>query len=186
MACGRSGTASAIWDWASARNGIEEALVNRFKVDWLDCDFENATSLPALAYTPDIVVLQEIIEHIRKPKQFLTTLHSWMPDGSKLYLTTNNIHYIGYILKLAAGKEIFHPAISEDSEYPGHCTYYSLDGLTHFLGNLGFTVLSASRVNFLPDSHFYRNRLFAMVKNQLTISLPRKYATHLEFLCEKR
>lgn len=163
-----------------------EALVNKFHAEWLDCDFENADSLPEPAHKPDIVLLQEVLEHIRRPKSFLSTLHKWMPDRSKLYLTTNNIHYIGYILKLVAGREIFHSATSEGSGYPGHCTYYSLDGLAQFLDDIGFTVLSARRINFLPDSHFYTNRLFAMVKNGLTRSMPRRYSTHLEFLCQKR
>ena len=161
-------------------------LVNTFNVDWIDCDFENASSLPALTYEADIVMLQEVIEHIRRPKAFLAALYKWMPVGAKLYLTTNNIHYIGYMLKLAAGKEIFDSATTEDAVYPGHCTYYSLEGLAGFLGDLGFTILSASRLNFLPRSRFYRNRLFATMKNGLTKSFPHRYASHLEILCEKR
>lgn len=164
----------------------KEELLNRFKVEWQDCDFESVSSVPILDDTVDIVTLQEVIEHIRKPKAFLTALYDSMPLGAKLYLTTNNIHYIGYVLKLAAGKEIFDPATSEDAVYPGHCTYYSLGGLSHFVSDLGFTVLSARRVNFLPESRFYRNRLFAKIKNGLTTSLPHKYATHIEVLCQKR
>jgi len=163
-----------------------EMLVGKFKVDWLECDFEDSSSLPVPQYRPDIVTLQEVIEHIRRPKAFLAALHAWMPSGAKLYLTTNNIHYIGYILKLAAGKEVFDSAMSEDGVYPGHCTYYSRDGLAKFLEDLGFAVLSASRVNFLPESGFYRSGLFAALKNGLTKSVPNRYASHLEIVCQKR
>lgn len=162
-----------------------ETLLNKFHADFYECDFENASTLPVLPYKPDIVTFQELLEHIRQPKAFLTTLHTWMPVGTEIYLTTNNIHYIGYILKLLARKEIFHPAMLEGTVYPGHCTYYSLDGLTHLLTDIGFTVVSADYVNFLPQSRFYRNRVFGFVKNLLVKSVPVKYGTHLEILCQK-
>jgi hypothetical protein len=108
-----------------------------------------------------------------------------MPPAAKLYVTTNNLSYIGYILKQLAGKEIFDSAMSEDSVYPGHCTYYSLGGLTSLLIGIGFSVESASRVNFLPGVHFYRRRASALAKNLLVEAVPRRYATHLEVLCVK-
>ena len=108
-----------------------------------------------------------------------------MPPGSNLYMTTNNLSYIGYILKMAAGREIFDPAMTEGTVYPGHCTYYSLRGLADFLSEIGFTILSTSRVNFLPPSKFYRRRGAGLLKNLLTRSMPNLYATHLEILCRK-
>jgi hypothetical protein len=162
-----------------------EALLEKFKVGWLECDFESENGFPPPVQDADIIVLQEVLEHIRRPKLFLTALHSWAPRGAKLYLTTNNIHYLGYILKLAAGKEIFHPATTEDTVYPGHCTYYSLNGLSQFLEEIGFKVLSSTRFNFLPASRFYQHRAIAAIKYGLTRSVPMKYATHLEVLCEK-
>jgi hypothetical protein len=162
-----------------------KALIEKFDASWLECDFENGNGIPPPPLKPDVVVLQEVVEHIRKPKSFLTALHGWMPTGTKLYLTTNNIHYIGYILKLTAGKEIFHPASTEDTVYPGHCTYYSLNGLSAFLEEIGFKVLASTRINFLPGSRFYRSRPFAMIKNGLTKLAPKRYATHLEILCQR-
>jgi len=165
---------------------FKEALSSRFNIELMECDFEDSKSLPKLEYKPDIVTLCEVLEHIRRPKAFLKAVYEWMPSGARLYLTTNNIHYIGYILKLCAGKEIFHPAETEDSIYPGHCTYYSKEGLTRFLEDVGFKVLSASRLNFLPPSQFYRRRLFGGAKNMLTRIAGSKYATHLEVLCQKQ
>jgi len=109
-----------------------------------------------------------------------------MRRGAKLYITTNNLHYIGYILKLIARKEIFDPITTEDSVYPGHCSYYSLRGLGRLLEDLGFVVQSADQVNFLPHSRYYRRRLSAVTKNAVTKAFPRAYATHVEILCEKR
>jgi hypothetical protein len=109
-----------------------------------------------------------------------------MRSAAKLYITTNNLHYIGYILKLIARREIFDPAMTEDSVYPGHCTYYSLAGLARLLQELGFVVRSAEQVNFLPQSRYYRRRFSAFAKNTVTKAFPRAYATHVEILCEKR
>jgi hypothetical protein len=167
-------------------NWYRDVLTDRFGVEWFDCDFENPVGFAALSCRPDIVVLQEVLEHIRRPKAFLTAIHAWMQRGARLYLTTNNLHYAGYILKLAAEKEIFDSATTEDSVYPGHCTYYSLTGLGRVLEDLGFAVLFADRVNFLPESRYYRKRVFAVAKNALIRSVPRRYATHLEILCERR
>jgi hypothetical protein len=165
---------------------FRNVLRHKFDTEWVECDLENPESLLQVSHRPDIVVLQEVIEHIRKPKALLTVLHAWMRPAARLYLTTNNLHYIGYILKLMARKEIFHPMTTEDSVYPGHCTYYSLDGLARVLEELGYVILSSGRVNFLPHSRFYKRRGFALAKNVLAKSFPVAYATHLEILCEKR
>lgn len=163
-----------------------DVLQRKFDAEWFDCDFENPDSLAAVPHSPDVVVLQEVLEHIRQPKALLTELHRWMRHATKLYITTNNLHYIGYILKLIAREEIFDPITTEDAVYPGHCTYYSLAGLGRVLEELGFEILSADRVNFLPQSRYYRRRYFALAKNAITKAFPRAYATHLEILCEKR
>lgn len=165
---------------------FKDTLANKFGVEWLDWDFESPQPPPGTSTTPDVVVLQEVIEHIRQPKQFLTRLHGWMQIGAKLYLTTNNLSYIGYILKQVVGKEIFDSAMSEDTMYPGHCTYYSLAGLSKLLEDIGFEVRSSARINFLPAGRFYRRPVFGVIKNALTRSVPRLYATNLEVVCERR
>ena len=86
---------------------------------------------------------------------------------------------------MLAGKEILDSAMTEDSVYPGHCTYYSLNGLMTLLTDIGFIVDSASRVNFLPEARLYKNKAFALAKNCLTKSVPNLYATNLEVLCRK-
>jgi len=126
----------------------QDALASRFGVEWLDWDFESPQPPPRTLAAPDVVVLQEVIEHIRQPRKFLTKLHGWMPIGAKLYVTTNNLSYIGYILKQVVGKEIFDCAMSEDTEYPGHGTYYSLAGLAKLLGDIGFNVRSSAASTF--------------------------------------
>lgn len=163
-----------------------DVLQRKFGAEWVECDLENPGSLLQVPHCPDIVVLQEVIEHIRQPKALLTALRAWMRPAARLYVTTNNLHYIGYILKLIARKEIFDPLTTEGDIYPGHCTYYSLRGLGRVLEELGFVVLSSSQVNFLPSSRCYRRRVYGLAKNALTRAFPRAYATYVEILCERR
>jgi|ERR1035437_4162005 hypothetical protein len=163
----------------------ESVLVEEFGAEWFACDLEADTDMPDLQCHPDVVILQEVLEHIRRPKALLTRIYAWMPAGARLYLTTNNLHYIGYLLKMIAGREIFDSVMTENSVYPGHCTYYSLSGLTTLLTDIGFIVESSSRVNLLPAARFYRNRAFAFAKNCLTKSVPTRYATHIELVCRK-
>jgi 2-polyprenyl-3-methyl-5-hydroxy-6-metoxy-1,4-benzoquinol methylase len=161
------------------------AVAQYDQVDWLDWEIESLTSPPPAPELPQVLILQEVLEHIRRPKRLLTSLYEFMPDGSHLYLTTNNLNYLGYILKLAAGKEIFDSAMTEDTVYPGHCTYYSLLGLKTLLTELGFRVVSARRINFLPSVRYYRRRVSALFKNIVIKSAPNRYYTHLEVLCQK-
>lgn len=155
-------------------------------VEWIEHDFESPELPPMPSLRPDVVLLQEVIEHIRQPKKFLKKLYEWMPEGARLYVTTNNLNYVGYILKQLAGREIFDPAVTEDSVYPGHCTYYSLRGLADLLIQIGFECRAVSRQNFLPAARFYRRRNAAILKNLIIRSVPGLYATHIELLCEKR
>jgi SAM-dependent methyltransferase len=163
-----------------------QAALKDMNVEWIEHDFESPELPPMPSLRPDVVLLQEVIEHIRQPKKFLKKLYEWMPEGARLYVTTNNLNYVGYILKQLAGREIFDPAVTEDSVYPGHCTYYSLRGLADLLVQIGFECRAVSRQNFLPAARFYRRRNAAILKNLIIRSVPGLYATHIELLCEKR
>ena len=162
-----------------------EQLTRDFGQEWLEWDFESAEEMPKPSAAIDIALLQEVIEHIRHPKRFLTRLYNWLPSGAVFYVTTNNLSYIGYILKQLAGKEIFDSAMSEDTVYPGHCTYYSLTGLADLLSVIGFQIESKSHVNFLPQARYYRRERSGAMKNLLTRSVPLRYSTHIEVVCRK-
>lgn len=85
----------------------------------------------------DIILLQEVIEHVRKPKRVLEKIFTGMKQGSILYLTTNNIFYYGYLIKLLFLRQIYDSIESEDTDYPGHCRYYSINELIDFFAHRG-------------------------------------------------
>lgn len=162
-----------------------EGMSSVFGVEWIEWDFESGVAPESPSHPIDIAVLQEVIEHIRHPKRFLNSLYKWLPAGALLYVTTNNLSYIGYILKQLAGKEIFDSAMSEDTVYPGHCIYYSLRGLADLVERIGFRVETCTHVNFLPEARFYRRPSSAAFKNLLVKSVPLRYSTHIEVICRK-
>jgi hypothetical protein len=86
--CGRYIGVGKCPDWYRA------ALSSIGQAEWIDWDFESAQSPAAPSVAPDVVLLQEVIEHIRQPRKFLERLHAWMPPGARLYATTNNLSYI--------------------------------------------------------------------------------------------
>jgi SAM-dependent methyltransferase len=55
-------------------------------------DFNNADSLPLPEKSFDVVLCQEVIEHIENPWRLLRLARMYIKDGGLFYLTTPNIH----------------------------------------------------------------------------------------------
>lgn len=150
----------------------------------IEVDFELNETLDS-DKKADIVLCQEIIEHIRMPKNFFTRIDNLVNEGGVLYISTNNASYIGYIVKLLLTKPILDPIESESSFYPGHMRYYHCYELVNFLRSQGYTIRTAANINFLPQARYYRNRIFGVVKNTLVRLMPRLYASHFEIVAVK-
>jgi len=133
----------------------------------------------------DLLLFQEILEHIRMPKKCLLNIYRGMKPGSQMYITTNNIYYYGYIIKLILGRKILDPLGTEDAGYPGHHRYYSYDEVQQFFEEIGAKVIVARRTNFLPPIYCYKNKMLGVLKKLLNICLPNLYATHIELLIQK-
>jgi len=167
----------------------DEAFSNRISKcghTIVDIDFETQDIPTALLQQADIVLMMEIIEHIRQPLKFLKKVTELLTSDGLLYLTTNNFSYIGYILKLLLNKSILDPIKTENTFYPGHCRYFLLHELESALKDFGFSIIHKKYINFLPDSSLYKNKLFGVVKNGLINLSPQKHATHIEILAQKQ
>jgi hypothetical protein len=100
-------------------------------------------------------------------------------------VTTNNLSYSGYILKLMVGREIFDPVRTEEDAYPGHFHYYSLAGLAAAFREAGFDVRSQSHFAFTPPARLYRRKLLGAAKAVLGAALPARYASHIEIVAQR-
>lgn len=133
----------------------------------------------------DLILFQEILEHIRLPKRTLLNIYHGMKPGASLYITTNNIYYYGYIIKLILGRPIMNPLSTEDAEYPGHHRYYSCDEVKKFFEEIGAMVKVSRRRNFLPPIYCYKKQWLGILKKVLAFCLPNLYSTHIELLIQK-
>jgi len=161
-----------------------EQQVNNSGHKLIELDLESSFALENFDQT-DIVLLMEVLEHIRQPYKFIENVSRLLKPGGHLYLTTNNQFYIGYILKLLLQKNIFDPISTEGSFYPGHCRYYDIKELKKIFQDLGLIVVEANYINFLPSHRLYKNQLFGFFKNFLLRIFPKGYSTHVEFLLTK-
>jgi SAM-dependent methyltransferase len=133
----------------------------------------------------DILLMQEVLEHIRHPKKCLNNIVQILMVGGKMLITTNNASYIGYILKLLVSKSILDSIETENSFYPGHTRYYHLEELCKILENMGLKVIHKANVNYLPPARYYKRKFFGYLKNILIKFMPLQYSTHIEIIAQK-
>lgn len=151
----------------------------------VDIDFETDEVPIQYNGSADIVLLMEVIEHIRFPWKFLKKIANLLCKGGKLFLTTNNASYIGYILKLLLGRPILDTIEMEGGFYPGHTRYYHLDELCKILESMSFRIVHRAYNNYLPSAFHYKNRYFGLFKNMLIKMVTTKYSTHIEIIARK-
>jgi SAM-dependent methyltransferase len=152
----------------------------------LEVDFEKDDIPSQYHGYADILLVQEVLEHIRNPLIFLKRLIKILKTGGgKMLITTNNASYIGYILKLLAGRPVLDGIETESTFYPGHTRYYHLEELSKALGNMGLTVVHKANVTYLPPVRFYKSKAFGCAKNMLVRLAPLKYSTHIEIVAQK-
>jgi len=156
--------------------------------EFIEMDFEKRKINESLLNKADILLVQEVIEHIRQHYSFLKNILNYLKKDGILYLTTNNIFYSGYILKLMLGKNIYDSIKSEIEEYPGHTRYYDYydyKELSQVLEDLNLEIVSSGRLNMYPPYYMYNNQVKGILKN-LTIKLfPKRYSTHIEIIAKK-
>jgi len=93
------------------------------------CDsFLNYKGIPV-----DLIVMWDVIEHLDKPADYLTTIHKNLKKGGHLALTTGDI---GSMMARIQGKKwrLIHP--------PTHLFYFNKESITKLLTVKGFKVLS--------------------------------------------
>jgi len=148
---------------------------------YIDISFSD--SLPPLE--AELVLFQEVIEHINNPYRALRCIYDSMPPGSRLYMTTNNLFYSAYIIKLIIGAPIYDSIVSENSWYPGHCRYYGEIEMRRFLEEVGFRVLSSASINLVPPRRYFRSFPTGLLKSFLPFVSLGRYGSHIELLALK-
>jgi SAM-dependent methyltransferase len=97
-------------------------------VEW---DLDNHP-LPFASGEADVVILGDVIEHLRRPFELIEEAHRILRDDGLLLLSTPNPHYIHEVLKSWLNIPI--------ADEKGHLVHFPFANLKQFLEQLGFRV----------------------------------------------
>lgn len=139
---------------------INPASVKKCKERGIECIHADVTKLPAkLKNKFDVVVANDIIEHIFDTDEFLREIKKVLKKDGTLLLTTANVASIGRRIMLLFGKN---PYLEYSVELPykdfnvGHVRYYTLKDLEDQLKYHGF-----------ENIHIYGDRINITSKHYL-------------------
>ena len=135
-------------------------------------DFDQE-SLPYKDKDFDIVLLAEVMEHLKSPVRVLTEVKRVLKPGGYLILTTPNISQLGNIARLIRGQSI-HPSINLNvllgTPHAPHFREYALIELTNMLIDMGFAI---DKIHMSRCWDQTWKTMGVLIKNIITLIIPR-------------
>lgn len=160
---------------------------------------ETGSTFSHLDASVDLVIFTEVIEHLYNPAHVLKEISRVLKPGGRLYLTTNNVAYWFYALRLLKGEtnldhDLDQITVDFQRDYPhdwrGHVRFYSIGQLVEMLALAGMSkVLLATTydtTDMLPSQAGIGKQIRTWVKG-LTNNIPmmNRLRGHIEILVEK-
>lgn len=156
-------------------------------------------NVPFADASVDFVIFTEVVEHLYNPAHVLKEISRVLKRGGRLYLTTNNVAYWFYALRLLKGETNLDRALDQitvdfEREYPhdwrGHVRFYSIGQLEEMLKTAGINRIILSTTYDTTDILPGEDSVFKRVKTHvkaLTNGLPfmNKLRGHIEIIAEK-
>lgn len=147
----------------------------------------------------DLVIFTEVIEHLYNPAHVLKEISRVLRPGGRLYLTTNNVSYWYYALRLLKGetnldRDLGQITVDFESDHPhdwrGHVRFYSIGQLVEMLALAGMhRVLRATTydtTNILSSQVSMGKQLRTWIKGVTNkFTLMNNFRGHIEILVEK-
>lgn len=155
--------------------------------------------IPLADESVDFVIFTEVVEHLYNPAHVLKEISRVLKKGGRIYLTTNNVSYWFYALRLLKGEtnldtDLDQITVDFNRDYPhdwrGHVRFYSIGQLEEMLAlaGIGRIIVSTSydTTDILPGQETLSKRIRTYVKG-CSNSLPflNKLRGHIEILAEK-
>jgi ubiquinone/menaquinone biosynthesis C-methylase UbiE len=115
-------------------------FVKMSKNKGIDARFANfEEKFPIKSNSIDLVFAGEIIEHIYNTEIFLKECNRVLKKNGSLIISTPNINYWVYRLKMLFGKTLpYGIEAGNESEFPGHIRYYTFESLIKTTNKFGF------------------------------------------------
>jgi len=147
----------------------------------------------------DLVIFTEVIEHLYNPAHVLKEISRVLKPGGRLYLTTNNVAYWFYALRILKGEtnldhDLGQITVDFERDYPhdwrGHVRFYSISQLVEMLALAGMhkvlLATSYDTTDMLPSQAGIGKQIRTWVKG-LTNRMPwmNHLRGHAEILVEK-
>lgn len=160
---------------------------------------EVVKDLPLPDNSVDFVIFTEVVEHLYNPAHVLKEIGRVLKKGGRVYLTTNNVSYWFYALRLLKGetnldRDLDQITVDFERDYPhdwrGHVRFYSIGQLKEILSLAGIRNVivetSYDTTDILPGQETVSKRIRSYVKGCTNI-IPflNKHRGHIEILAEK-
>ena len=154
--------------------------------------------LPFPDASVDFVIFTEVIEHLYNPAHALKEIARVLRPGGRLYLTTNNVSYWFYALRLLKGEtnldhDLGQITVDFNREHPhdwrGHVRFYSISQVKEMLRLAGLAKMVTETTydtTDVPEGAGPVKRAKTLVKSLINV-IPwlRKHRGHLEIVAEK-
>lgn len=158
---------------------------------------EKGLDIPAESV--DFVIFTEVVEHLYNPAHALKEIARVLKPGGRIYLSTNNVAYWFYALRILRGetnldRDLNQITVDFMNDHPhdwrGHVRFYSIGQLTEMLELAGFTSViletTFDTTEILRGQLTLSKQIRTWVKG-LTNALPfmSRLRGHIEIVAEK-
>jgi len=142
VGCGRGAVAAALSPRFRRVHGVdgdaeqlEAAAARGISVLRVDLDLE---PLPFPDASFDAVVCLEVVEHVRDPAELTREAARVLRAGGRLYLSTPNIRFAGYLRRLVLGGRFPHTSDDPRGWQGGHVHFFTFTDVEELLRPRGF------------------------------------------------
>jgi SAM-dependent methyltransferase len=122
-------------------DAAEQASAWATNVHVLDLDVDRVSAVESGRF--DVIMLGDVIEHLRDPLSALGDLVTLLEDDGRLIVSVPNVSHVDIRLMLLEGTwEYQHDGLLDDT----HLRWFTNDSLRRLLGQLGFTARRVERI----------------------------------------